>query len=74
MGDGSLTCPAWEGLAPGGWDEALPRPAPSAGVPLAHSIEQMFIFVKAELDESRDRLAPVLPRGLGGPPAVETAG
>ena len=44
----SLTCPAREGLAPGGWNEALPRPAPSAGVPLAGSAEQVFLFVKVD--------------------------
>ncbi len=38
------------GLTHGGCNDALPRPAPSAGVPLASIIEHMFLFRQAMLE------------------------
>ena len=35
---------SWDGLAHDGWSEALPRPAPSAGVPLDCRIEHVFFL------------------------------
>jgi hypothetical protein len=61
-GSRPLTCPAEEGLAPGGWTEALPRPAPSAGVPLVASIEQMFACDNAHRCALRDRPVSLLTR------------
>ena len=44
LGSRPLTWPVVNGLAHGGWTDALPRPAPSAGVPLVGSIEHMFLL------------------------------
>ncbi len=45
--DRPLTWPTMRRLAHDGWNTALPRPAPSAGVPLDVRLEHMFFFVKS---------------------------
>ena len=49
LGDRPLTWSALRKLTHGGWTSALPRPAPSAGVPLVDRIEHMFFLCQAQV-------------------------